>query len=106
MEDWIDLAAPVFEPAISLFTSLKFSQEPVYETTESITSWETGPIETVHVEYRASAQQDDRVLGSKGASATFVRRGDKFIFDPSRSTVPETARWGEFNVDGVRLLAR
>lgn len=104
-QDWLDLTAPRFEPALSLFTSLKFSDRREYETTASIVSWENDPIETVRVEYRASAGQNDEILGTQTAAATFVRQGDRFVFDRSRSTVPEKARWGEFDVDGVRLLS-
>ncbi len=103
-QDWIDLSSPKFEPAFSLLTSSRFTEQREYETNASILSWESDPVETVHVRYVALATQDGKILGMRTADATFIRRGEKFVFDPSRSTVPEKARWGAFDVDGVRLL--
>lgn len=103
-QDWIDLSSPRFEPAFSLVTSSRFTEQSEYETDASVVSWEAGPVETVQVRYVALETQDDKVVGMRTADATFVRRGDKFVFDPGRSTVPEKARWGPFDVDGVRLL--
>lgn len=105
IEDWIDLSGPEFTPAFSLFTKIKRSEDREYETTASIVSWDTGPVETIRVEYRASDEQDQRPAGTRTASATFLRHGDRFVFDPLASDVPERARWGEYNVDGVRLLS-
>lgn len=103
-QDWIDLSSAKFEPAFSLITSSRFTEQREYETNASIVSWEAEPVETLQVRYMALAMQDGKILGMRTADATFVRRGDKFVFDPSRSTVPEKARWGAFDVDGVRLL--
>jgi hypothetical protein len=104
-QDWIDLSSPRFEPALSLFTRLRFTDRREYETTASIVSWQTDPVETVQVEYRASAGQDDNPIKSRTVAATFVRQGDTFVLDPARSTLPQEARWGRFGVNGVRLLA-
>ena len=100
-EDWIDLSASRFEPAISLVTNSRYSAQYRYETTASIVSWQTDPVESVQVEYRASA---DELARSKTAAATFVRQGDTFVLDDSRSTVPDRARWGQFDIDARRLL--
>jgi len=76
------------------------------ECTESVISWRAGPPETVQVAYRASLKRDKKIVASKSLTATFVRQGDKFVFDPSRSTLAEKYRWGEFDVDAVTLMLR
>lgn len=92
IEEWIDLETAKFEPVFSLVISEIFSDITSgtdQETVASIASWETEPVEIIEVEYRDSTTRSNTILDSKTGTATFVRQGDTFVFDPSRSTVSE-----------------
>ncbi len=107
-EKWIDLTTARFEPVVHLVTYESIDTSPTLpsrETTASIVSWESEPVETVVVEYRASEKREGEISKSASAKATFVRQGDTFIFDPTRSTASEKDRRGEFDVDGPTLLS-
>jgi hypothetical protein len=107
IEEWIDLTAPKFEPVLTLSVDQTWF-DPMTPTevdcTESVASWLPGPPETIRVAYRAVLKRDEKTVGSKSVTATFVRQGDKFAFAPARSTLTEKYRWGEFDIDPVTLI--
>ena len=55
---------------------------------------------------RVVLKRAGKPFGAKSPTATFVRQGESFVFDPARSTLSERYRWGKFDVDAVNLMFR
>ncbi len=92
VEDWMDLTLPKFEPVFSLTTEGHYSGLPDrvgLETFAFPVSTETDSAERIQVAYQASFTRNGETFAIRSDSATYIRRGDEFVFDAGRSKTPE-----------------
>lgn len=92
VEDWMDLTLPKFEPVFSLTAQGHYSGLPDrvgLETFAFPVSTENDSAERIQIAYQASFTCNGETFAIRSDSATYIRRGEKFVFDASRSKTPE-----------------
>lgn len=102
IEDWMDLTRAQFEPVFSLTAQGHYSGLPDrvgLETNALVVSTEFDPAERIQVAYEARFTHDGETLGIRSDSAVHVRRGEKFVFDASRSKTPEADIDNIYDID-------
>ena len=88
----MDLTLPKFESVFSLTTQGHYSGNPDrvgLETHVSVVSMESDPTERIQVVYGVRFTHQGETLGYRSDEAVFIRRGENFVFDASRSKTPK-----------------
>jgi hypothetical protein len=92
IDDWIDLTTEKFEPVFSLTTKGHYSGEPDdvgLDTAALVVSTEPSPVEWIQVAYTARFSHSGKAFRSfRSDNAVYVRRGEGFVFDATRSKTP------------------
>jgi hypothetical protein len=92
VEDWMDLTLPKFEPVFSLAAQGHYSGLPDsvgLETFAFPVSTEYDSAELIQIAYQASFTVNSETFAIRSDSATYIRRGEKFVFDASHSKTSE-----------------
>ena len=92
VEEWMDLTLPEFEPVFSLTTQGRYSGNPDrvgLETRASVVAMESDQAERIQVVYGVDFMHQRETLGQRSDEAIYIRRGDEFVFDASRSKTAE-----------------
>jgi hypothetical protein len=93
IEDWMDLSLPKFEPVLSVTTKADYFSWPggVGLEIDAFTLFPEAELgETIKVYYTARFSFNGGQLSvSKSDRVTYVRSGEKFVVDASRSTRPK-----------------
>jgi hypothetical protein len=92
VEVWMDLTLRKFKPVFSLTTQGHYSGNPDrvgLETHAAVVSMESEPAERIQVVYGVDFTHRGETLGYRSDEAVYIRRGEDFVFDASRSKTPE-----------------
>jgi hypothetical protein len=105
VEDWMDLTLPKFEPVFSLTTEGHREGSPDrigLETNGSVVSMESDPVEGFQVVFGARFMYEQEWLGYRVDTAVYVRRGDDFVYDATRSETPKADIDNIYNLEDDR----
>ena len=88
----MDLTLPKFEPVFGLTTRGHYSGNPDrvgLEIDADVVSMESDLVERIQVAYGVRFTHEGETLGHRFDEAAYIRRGEEFVYDPSRSKTPE-----------------
>ena len=105
VDEWMDLTLPKFESVFSLTTQGHYSGNPDrvgLETNALVVSTESKPAERVQVAYEARFTVGGETIDIRSDSAAYIRRGDEFVYDASRSKTPEADIDNIYNLEDDR----